>query len=425
MFAQFRKIISCEDVEYLVPCNHRIFEKGIFRELNPEQKTIFPSEYLNYIIYKWDIPFEKAPELLRLILPYFMKSLQEKCNKILMNYIISMDPMFKFSCINIIDIIESFDEPIVFSEFLCKVESFKNKSYIMNKKELSPKMYSQDLSNNGIEKFLNYVDFDIVIMKEYPTILKDDNILEHILNNINLKSPSEDNIHLIHYLCEHSSPKMIKMAIDLGAELECEDSDKRRAIHYACEHSNSEIIIYLVNKGVKLDVMDSHHCTILHYLCFYQKIKALRYIIKYDAILKYLEDYNTGNCTALSLSYFRPNIKIIRIMIEGGANMYPKIWLLFRKPTLEIIQYMISRGMNPEYQVWEKKKVIHFMCEHGTLEIIKYMVSLNIDLECTDNFGKKPIHYVCQYGTEESMKYMLNLGVDMEAKQGSQKVNQF
>lgn len=324
---QFKKIVSLDNITFFVPLNHRIFEKGIFCELNEDQITPIPAEYLNYIIYQCNIPIEKVPELLRLILPYCINLLEKKCVKKLKQYFINIQKNFAWSNINMIDIIQTFETPIDFDCFEKIVLTKISKSYILNKSSI--KIWKTD-------DILNYEDFDMTVFNNIIfEIQENENLMKHIIHNINFESCyfGTGTSTITNYTCEYSTMDMVKLAIDLGAKLESSGHLGRKPLHTLlyrmyrgrCGDDREEIfesIKYIIEKGANINSRDIHNSTPLHYACSFLQLKIVKFLIENGADIEY-ED--KSHKRALNYACERRNLEIIKFLIENGANIVCKI----------------------------------------------------------------------------------------------------
>ena len=115
----------------------------------------------------------------------------------------------------------------------------------------------------------NCFDNDIIIahnlfMKENESKIinflekHDNNLTKIFIDNIlHLIYQDYEQFRLIHYICFHSTPEMIKYIIDKSVDLECANFNKWRPIHHICRYSTPEMIKYLVDYGVNLNVKNA------------------------------------------------------------------------------------------------------------------------------------------------------------------------
>jgi len=379
---QFRKIISSDNVTFYVPLHNRIFQKTIFRELNQEENILIPAQYLNYIIYNEDIPTEIIPDLLRLIFQFSMTWIEEKCIKKLKKYF-KLDKSCEKSSINLVTMIQNYEEPIDFNSFSEILNHKISKSFIINKESILKKIY-KGLPGHRIydcSLLVDYDDFDISIFEISGAYNLTDNepLLKHILSNMNLEESGKDGLYPIHHIIHKSSPKMIKWIIERNVNLECEDLCKMRPIHYLLRDSNHrnlplyKLIQLLIDRCIDLESKDQFGRRPIHYACEYFNHVFLEYIIKLKVNLE-SEDMWKRRPIHYACKYGK--IEKINILIENGAE----------------IECKDSKGA----------RSIHYLCKYSNLESIIFLINKGVTLLCIDDEGKYPIDYVNQNRTREN-----------------------
>ena len=150
----------------------------------------------------------------------------------------------------------------------------------------------------------NCFDNDIIIahnlfMKENESKIinflekHDNNLTKIFIDNIdNLEYQDYEQFRLIHYICFHSTPEMIKYIIDKGVDLECQEYDGWKPIHFICRYSTPEMIEYIIDKGVDLEGENRYDgCEPIHYVCKYSTPEMIKYMVDLDVDLS-VENYS-------------------------------------------------------------------------------------------------------------------------------------
>jgi len=265
---EFKKIISSDNITFWVHTQHPIFKRGIFCEFNQNEKVPLTAHTLNLIIYQYDITIKNMPELLRQILPLSLIFLEEKCKRKLEKQFIKLNKNFKKSNIDVIQIIQSFEEPVIYEDFFRIVIDRMAKNYILNKEIILNDIIIEQHFNWA--SLLNYDNFDISIFENYDklrNLFKHDNVIEHIMKNINLDSSARCGFKPIHFLCKYGSPKIIRWMLEQNYDFECEDEEKKRPIHHFCKYQIPELIELMIEKGVNLECEDIFKKKPIDYLC--------------------------------------------------------------------------------------------------------------------------------------------------------------
>ena len=180
-----------------------------------------------------------------------------------------------------------------------------------------------------------------------------ENDKKNYLDSLNLEL-NKNSLTPINFICQYSSPEIIKYIIDKNVNLEVESNKSWRPIHYICQYSTPEMIQYIIDKGVNLEVSNINGWRPIHFICKYS--------------------------------------------------------------TPEMIQYIIDKGVNLEAKTNHGWRPIHFICRYSTPEMIQYIINKGVDLEVSTNYGWNPIHIICKHSTPEMIEYIIDKGVNLEGK---------
>jgi ankyrin repeat protein len=222
--------------------------------------------------------------------------------------------------------------------------------------EFNIEVFYRLFKSNKIDELITYMSlyntFSLPVRDNMDELFKNESIVKILIDkDVCIENPF--NQKLIHWICQYSTPEMIKYIIDKGVDLECVNNDGWKPIHFICQYSTPEMIQYIIDKGVDLECRDIIGWRPIHLIC--------------------------------------------------------------RKSTPEMIKYIIDKGVDLECQTNNGWKPIHFICRKSTPEMIKYIINKGVDLECQTNTGWKPIHLICTYSTPEMIKYIIDKRVDINS----------
>ena len=211
----------------------------------------------------------------------------------------------------------------------------------------------------------------------------------------------------------------MKLLIDKCIDLECRDREGRRPIHYICEFSTPEIIKYIIGKGVNLEAVTRKGWRPIHYICRYSTPEMIKFIID-----------NNVNLECETKKGWRPihyicknsTDEIIRYMIDekkvelecANSNGWRPIHLICHYQQPETIKFIIQRGVDLECSTNFGLRPIHLICEDSNSELIKFIIERKVNLECETKYKWRPIHYVFENSTPEMMKYMIDMNLNMD-----------
>lgn len=90
-----------------------------------------------------------------------------------------------------------------------------------------------------------------------------------------------------------------------------------------------------------------------------------------------------------------------------GENEGPFVNFLNNAP-FEILSYVFNNIENLDAPMYNKNRLIHYVCESGRNDIIKYLIDKKVKFENRNQFLKKPIHYALENCNFEMIKYIFD-----------------
>ena len=138
---------------------------------------------------------------------------------------------------------------------------------------------------------------------------------------ININFEFEDGLTPLMTACIHQKPKIVKLLIRKGAELELKDDEGDTALVYAVIGGSSEIIEDLLNAGANINVKNNDGYTPLHKSCMISNRELVNLFIRRGANLE-IKD-NDGDTPLLTACAYE-NMGIVSDLLVAKANTYVK-----------------------------------------------------------------------------------------------------
>ena len=113
---------------------------------------------------------------------------------------------------------------------------------------------------------------------------------------------------------------LIKLLIELGADINFKDKHGRNSLVWAVQEGNARIAEYLINNGSDVDTSDNEGLTPLHYTSLNGDLAIADLLIKEGADVNIRD--NTGR-SALHYSILEKNEHVTDIILQAGAKVYP------------------------------------------------------------------------------------------------------
>ena len=181
------------------------------------------------------------------------------------------------------------------------------------------------------------------------------------------------------------------------------------------EESGSSILLILIDKGL-IDLL-------------YQIINITKEIATPEIFKQFLNSQNNKGMTALHFAFYQGNMKLIKFLLNVGANYNLKsnaglscIHYSAIKNKVTPIYYMIEKGKIDKY---EEDKVgntfFHWACYYASEKIINfYLNDDNFNINKQNKEGFTPLQYYIMSKSTKSLKKFILRGADpyMKNKKG-------
>ena len=147
-----------------------------------------------------------------------------------------------------------------------------------------------------------------------------------------------------------------------------------------------------------LEDISNNNATILHTAVFqnceiiYDKImKYLTKVLSNEEMTKFVNKPTTQGVMAIHYASFKGNIKIIKDLIEKGADKFA-----ITKRKLNVMHYA-AQGNQPN-------------------SLVFFRELYNMDISAKDNGGSTPLHWAAYAGAESALAYLLNWNADINSR---------
>lgn len=187
-----------------------------------------------------------------------------------------------------------------------------------------------------------------------------------------------------------TSPELIRMLLDAGADTESEDKDFAKPLHYATRMNAFRNIDALLAADVDINSKNLKHETALHLALDAQHERLVKSLMDAGADINAIDvRWNTPLHKAAQLGH----VGLIKTLAAADAKMEPEVTLL-HKPLHTAVH-------------WNKPNAVKALLEAGS------------DPNPRGCFGQTPLTLACQDGRLDSAKALLEFGADRTLEQGS------
>ena len=123
---------------------------------------------------------------------------------------------------------------------------------------------------------------------------------------------------IMHYAVQSGSLEIVKYLVEHGADVNCKTKKNESVLHYAARSRSLEIVKYLVEHGADVNSKTEKRFSILHYAARYDSLEIVKYLVENGAKVT-MEDCK-GDQTVLFEAVNRGNDKIVDYLLSHGAS---------------------------------------------------------------------------------------------------------
>lgn len=255
------------------------------------------------------------------------------------------------------------------------------------------------------DKLLSFTNFESLEQEDYNRFAKcmDENIINHFMFNINekekhlikfdtktvlkernftlIKHLVKTNPNMLHIACELSDEHMVKYLIGLGLDIESLDDKHRTPIFYASHRY--PILKMLIELGANLECLDIDGERLVHRASLHPNPEAFEFLVKQKINLEAMNEIGQ---------------RAIHIICSSFTNF-------------DQLKILINAGVDMEAQDNENCKPIHYACRQSNMKLVRLLIEKKIDLNAINDKYRRPIHIVCERGDYLYAKLLCKEGV--------------
>ena len=216
------------------------------------------------------------------------------------------------------------------------------------------------------------------------------NLLEFKANPSLTDNFGKTPLHVAALTSQHSSPELVTMLLNVGADIECEDKILDKPLHYAIRTNSLKNMDALLAAGADINSKNLKHQTALHIAVEKHHNRAVKSLIQAGADVNAIDICWT---TPLDKAAGFGNVSCVKTLTSAGANMEPEVTLLHQP--------------------------LHTAVMFNKPDVVKVLLGLGADPNPRGRFGQTPLTLACQDGSLDCAKALLEFGADPKLEQGS------
>lgn len=250
-----------------------------------------------------------------------------------------------------------------------------------------------------------------------------------ISHNINVQAQDITGATALHMA---GTPKLAKILLKAGANIESKNNLGRTPLHTAILYTNRPqvnmknnygVILQLIKSGADLNAIDYYGFTPIEYAIHTNNPKIFKLLIKNKAKFKenqyelFCQALEKGNFTATKYLFKKDFLN--KIDDKNGQNYLYHAAIGGNK---EILEYLIKDKHITEEKVLSKfidtknNTPIHIAIQNGNIGIVESFQKLGFDINTRNKEGETVLHIAGKSHNGELIKKLITLGADINIK---------
>jgi ankyrin repeat protein len=173
----------------------------------------------------------------------------------------------------------------------------------------------------------------------------------------------------LHLTCKLNDDVMVKLLLDLGANINATDKHGQNALHYACQNFqklNMRLIKFLINKGICVETGNCNGQTPLHLCCLNGHCDGLVILLQNGANINAKDSMDR---TPLDDAILRHSYDCIKVLLDHGAD-------------INAIDIAGDSVLHAAFKIFEATNY----------DYVKMLIDYGADINAVDNSGDTVLH---------------------------------
>lgn len=180
----------------------------------------------------------------------------------------------------------------------------------------------------------------------------------------------------LHWAAANGNKKILGKLVEVGADVEAQDKEKRRPLHLASFNGHTEVVKILIGLGAEKIARDSIGMTPLHYAIRNKQEEVVKLFLRYKDSGKDIQD-------------------------DSGASSLH--WAVLVKDAEVIFRMLLDAGVPTELRAKNDKTPLHYAAERNQEALVEMLLDAGADVDASGEDGMRPLHYAV-LGTDTSSR---------------------
>ena len=217
----------------------------------------------------------------------------------------------------------------------------------------------------------------------------------------------------------------IKALISNGSELNAQDHNLNTALHIAVEKRNAKIVKSLLDAKANPNLRNRLGYTPLALACITDQPDLVKLLIAARADLNVkLNNEAVGGFTPAMMMAFNNNTRILKLLIDGGANLSmvsdgglaTALSIAAQAGWIETVKMLIAAKVNINQAADIGGTALVRASESGKLDVVVFLMANGADPTVTNKAGWNAVMAAAWKGHGDILQYLIDKKVPLDAK---------
>lgn len=240
------------------------------------------------------------------------------------------------------------------------------------------------------------------------------------LYDFNIATTDELGNSLLHIAVYNNNLRLIRKAIELGANVNLLNDERRTPLHIAAGKGHAEAVEILLRNNAIQNIVDCKGEMPIFRALRKERLKAVESFIANFGNVKLV---NANSETLLHLAAEKGLADVARILIKAGV---PKdvvsnsgctpLQIAVEKGFAGVVQVLLKGRVNKRVVDLKKRTILHLSIHYNHTQITRILLnSGGIAINARDKKSCTPLHYAVENNQHEIVELLLNFGADVNA----------
>jgi ankyrin repeat protein len=212
----------------------------------------------------------------------------------------------------------------------------------------------------------------------------------------------------LHHAASYGHVALVRTLLDLGANVNQADNERRSPLHYAANNDNPysfKIIKLLITAGAKIDHPDHDFNTPLLLAVKKINLQNMRILCAAGANLLYLN--NMGQSPLSVAKYcddFTEHGSCLDILLERPTTLHTAA----RIGNVAIVRDLLNAQVDVNQIDSQGLSPLYYAVENSEPEVVELLVQAGANIEFQDQYGEIPLSLAIEYRDHQSVKILVD-----------------